>query len=367
VSKFTDRVVLILNILGAAGMLMAYLAPSVNPARMVLPALFGLAYPYLLMLHLAFLCYWLIRLKKEILISLLVILLGWNHLNNLIPLNLRPSEIPVNSPQDRFLKALSYNVRGFNIYQWSQDPEAKKEIFEFLESQEPQLICFQEYFTSEKSGQTHAQISGQLDYLPYNAVYYTADPANRNGFGIATFSKHPILKKSRIPFNSSFNAAMYTDILFRSDTIRIFNIHLQSIRFQEDNYAFIDTARFKYSNEQISEIRAIGSRLKTAFTLRAEQAKVIASYIKDSPHPVVVMGDFNDTPQSYAYRKIKKGLDDSFRKAGRGFGNTYAGELPSFRIDYIMYGPPLLSAEFNRIKTDHSDHYPISTKLFIPD
>ena len=366
-SKFTDRVVLILNILGAAGMLMAYLAPSVNPARMVLPALFGLAYPYLLMLHLAFLCYWLIRLKKEILISILVILLGWNHLNNLIPLNLRPSEIPVNSSQDKYLKALSYNVRGFNIYQWSQDPEAKKEIFEFLESQEPQLVCFQEYFTSEKSGQTHAQISRQLDYLPFSAVYYTADPANRNGFGIATFSKHPILKKSRIPFNSSFNAAMYTDILFRSDTIRIFNIHLQSIRFQEDNYAFIDTARFKYSNEQISEIRAIGSRLKTAFTLRAEQAKVIASYIKDSPHPVVVMGDFNDTPQSYAYRKIKKGLDDSFRKAGRGFGNTYAGELPSFRIDYILYGAPLLSAEFNRIKTDHSDHYPISTKLFIPD
>ena len=366
-SKFTDRVVLILNILGAAGMLMAYLAPSVNPARMVLPALFGLAYPYLLMLHLAFLCYWLIRLKKEILISILVILLGWNHLNNLIPLNLRPSEIPVNSSQDKYLKALSYNVRGFNIYQWSREPEAKKEIFEFLESQEPQLVCFQEYFTSEKSGQTHAQISRQLDYLPFSAVYYTADPANRNGFGIATFSKHPILKKSRIPFNSSFNAAMYTDILFRSDTIRIFNIHLQSIRFQEDNYAFIDTARFKYSNEQISEIRAIGSRLKTAFTLRAEQAKVIASYIKDSPHPVVVMGDFNDTPQSYAYRKIKKGLDDSFRKAGRGFGNTYAGELPSFRIDYILYGAPLLSAEFNRIKTDHSDHYPISTKLFIPD
>jgi len=83
VSKITDRVVLILNILGAIAMLMAYLSPLVNPARMVIPALFGLAYPYLLMMHLAFLCYWLIRLKKEILISLIVVLLGWNHLNNL--------------------------------------------------------------------------------------------------------------------------------------------------------------------------------------------------------------------------------------------------------------------------------------------
>jgi endonuclease/exonuclease/phosphatase family metal-dependent hydrolase len=367
VGKFTDRAIFILNILGAAALLVAYLAPLVNPARLVLPALFGLAYPYLLMLNLLFLFYWLIRLKKEILISFLVILLGWNHLNNLIPINLRPSEIPVNASQDRYLKALSYNVRGFNIYQWSQDPEAKKEIFKFLESQKPHLVCLQEYYSSTKSGQTHQYISRQLGFLPYNAVYYTADPANRNGFGIATFSKYPILKKSRIPFNSSFNAAMYTDILFRADTIRVFNIHLQSIRFQEDNYAFLDTARFKYSSEQINEIRAIGSRLKTAFSLRAEQAKVIASYIKNSPYPVVVMGDFNDTPQSYAYRKIKRGLDDSFRKSGRGFGNTYAGELPSFRIDYIMYGAPLLSADFKRIKTDYSDHYPISTHLFIPE
>lgn len=366
-SKFTDRVILVLNILAALAMLIAYLAPYVNPARMVIPALFGLAYPYLLMAHLAFVCYWLIRLKREILISFLVILLGWSHLNNLIPINLRPSEIPVNTSQERILKAMSYNVRGFNIYQWSREPEAKKEIFRFLESQDPQLVCFQEYYSSEKNGQTHRHISRQLDYLPYNAVYYTSDPSNRNGFGIATFCKYPILKKSRIPFSSSFNAAMYTDILFQSDTLRVFNIHLQSIRFQEDNYAFLDTARLKYSNEQISEIRAIGSRLKTAFSLRAEQAKVIASYIKDSPYPVVVMGDFNDTPQSYAYRKIKKGLNDSFRKSGKGFGNTYAGELPSFRIDYIMYSPPLLSKEFNRIKTDHSDHYPISTHLFIPE
>jgi len=367
VSKFVDRVILILNILAAVAMLLAYLAPLVNPSRVVLPALFGLAYPYLLMLHLAFLCFWLIRLKKEILISLLVILMGWNHLNNLIPLNLRQSEIPVNAAQSSFLKVLSYNVRGFDIYHWNKETETKTEIFEFLEQQEPQLVCFQEYYTSAKKGQRQADIADQLKYLPYSAVYYTGDRANRNGFGIATFSKYPILKKSRIPFNSSFNAAMYTDILFNSDTLRVFNIHLQSINFQRDNYAFLDTAQLKYTNEQMNEIRAIGSRLKTAFSMRAEQAQVIASYIKDSPHPVVVMGDFNDTPQSYAYRKIKKGLKDSFRKSGKGFGNTYAGELPSFRIDYILYGPPLLSSEFIRIKTDHSDHYPVSSLLFMQE
>ena len=363
--KITERVILILNLVGVLAMLIAYLAPLVNPSKMVLPALFGLAYPYLLMLHLAFVCYWLIRLKKEVLISLAVILLGWNHLNNLVPLNFRASEIPVNTSQDDYLKVLSYNVRGFDIYQWSEEPEAKKEIFNFIETQEPQLVCFQEYYTSSISGQTHIDISGQLNDLPYSAVYYSADHTNQNGFGIATFSQYPILKKSRIPFNSSFNAAMYTDILFHSDTIRIFNIHLQSIRLQKDNYAFMDTARLAYSTEQMNEIRAIGSRLKTAFTLRAEQAQVISRYIKESPYPVMVIGDFNDTPLSYAYRKINRGLNDAFRKSGRGFGNTYAGELPSLRIDYILYGPPLLCSDFKRIKTDYSDHYPISATLFL--
>lgn len=365
--KFTERVLLILNILGAFALLLAYLAPVVNPSRMILPALFGLAYPYILIVNLAFLCFWLIRMKKEILISVVVILLGWNHLNNLLPLNFHRSEIPANASQDRFLNVLSYNVRGFDIYHWNKKPVAKKEIFEFLKTQETQLVCFQEYYTSVQNGQTQDDISIMLNYLPYNAVYYTTDYTNKNGFGIATFSKYPILKKSRIPFNSSVNAAMYTDILFHADTIRIFNIHLQSIKFQEENYAFLDTARLKYSNEQMHEIRAIGSRLKTAFSMRAEQAQVIANYIKESPYRVIVMGDFNDTPQSYAYRKIKKGLDDAFRKSGRGFGNTYAGELPSFRIDYILYGPPLISSDFKRSKTDYSDHYPISTRLYIPE
>jgi endonuclease/exonuclease/phosphatase family metal-dependent hydrolase len=159
---------------------------------------------------------------------------------------------------------------------------------------------------------------------------------------------------------------MYTDILFHSDTIRIFNIHLQSIRFRKEDYAFMDTVSLKYSNEQMRGIRNIGSQLKTAFSLRSEQAEMISNYIGDSPYPVIAMGDFNDTPQSYAYRKIKKGLHDAFKVSGRGFGNTYSGDLPSFRIDYIMFSNPLFSHQFKRIKTEYSDHFPITTWLYLP-
>ncbi len=366
-NKITSKIFLILNVLGASALLLSYLAPLVNPAKMALPALFGLAYPYLLLINLIFLLVWLIRLKKELLISLIVIILGWNHLNNLIPINFNNSTLPENTNPENLLKALSYNVRGFDIYRWTKDPNAKQEILDFINTTEPGLVCIQEYYTSLNRGETHADITKQLNSLPHNAVYFPTDPSNKQGFGIATFSKYPIIKKSRIPFNSSFNGAMYSDILFHSDTIRVFNVHLQSIRFQKDDYAFMDTARLKYSNEQMHEIRAIGSRLKAAFVLRAEQAQIMANYIKDSPHPVIVMGDFNDTPHSYAYRKIRKGIYDAFTLAGGGFGNTYRGELPSFRIDYILHGDELVPYEFERIKIDYSDHFPISSWLYSPE
>lgn len=364
--KLADRIILVLNALAAIGLLLAYLAPFINPSKVILPALFGLAYPVLLMLNLLLLCYWLIQLRKEILISLIVILLGWNHLNSLIPLNFKDATIPKTSSADRMFKALSYNVRGFDIYKWSTNPQVKEQILDFTIDQEPDIICFQEYYSSAKRGETHTDISNKLRSLPESAVYYSADRANRSGFGIATFSRYPIVKKSRIPFNTSFNAAMYTDILFRTDTIRVFNIHLQSIKFKQEDYAFMDTVRLKYTNRQIRGIRNIESQLKKAFSLRAEQSEMIANYIKGSPYPVVVMGDFNDTPQSFAYRKIKRGMHDAFKISGRGFGNTYAGELPSLRIDYILYNNPLISYQFERIKTEYSDHFPITTWLYLP-
>jgi endonuclease/exonuclease/phosphatase family metal-dependent hydrolase len=365
VKKIIETLILILNVLIAAALLFSYLAPIINPSRWFLPALFGLAYPYMLILNLVFAFYWLIRLKRQILISFVVILLGWNNLNNLLPLNFRESEIPVNVNQDRLYKVLSYNIRQFNLYHWTRDVEVKEGILDFLSEQNPDIICLQEYYVSNRRGETQRDISGKLNNLPESAVYYISDPKYKAGTGIATFSRYPIVKKSRIPFNTTFNAAMYTDIQFRSDTVRVFNVHLQSIRFRQEDYAFMDTVRFKYPNQQMRGIKNIGSHLKKAFIMRAEQAEIISSYISDSPFPVIVMGDFNDTPQSYTYRKIKKGLNDAFRKSGKGFGYTYSGELPNFRIDYIMYGEQFVSTGFKRIKRDYSDHYPITTTLYL--
>ena len=363
--KFIEGVIIVLNGVFAAALLLSYLAPVVNPSRIFFPALLGLAYPYLLIANLIFVLYWLIRLKKQILVSLVVILLGWNHLNNLIPLNLRKSEIPVNARGDQLFTALSYNTRQFNLYHWTRDAEVQTHILEFVNRQDPDLVCFQEYYTSDRQGERHRDIARRLGKYPHDAVYFITEADNRSGMGIATFSKYPILKKSRIPFNTTYNAAMYTDNRLPADTLRVFNVHLQSIRFRQEDYAFMDTVRLKHPNQQVRGMKIIGSQLKKAFAMRAEQAEIISNYIKDSPHPVLLMGDFNDTPHSYTYRKIQKALHDAFRTAGRGFGHTYTGDLPPFRIDYIMYSNPLVAKDFKRIKNEFSDHYPIWSTLYL--
>jgi len=359
VRKITGKLILYINVAVALLLLLSYTAPFINPSRILFPAFLGLAYPYLLLINLIFLVYWTIRFRKELLISLVVIMVGWGHLMNFLPLNFSTGERKKESRIEEGFSIMSYNVRTFDLYNWSEQENSTDGIFDIIHENTPDILCMQEFYTEDKIGKRESDIRRKLKSYPYYSVYYGVKNSPAAGFGIATFSKHPIVKTSRIPFSNTMNQAVYTDILMGEDTVRVFNIHLQSIRFGQRNYSFMDSLSFKYSNRQIQEVKDISKRLREAFVRRAEQSKIIHNYILDSPHPVIVTGDFNDTPQSYAYRRIQKGLVDAFREAGRGFGNTYAGELPSFRIDFILYSESLEAVKFKRIKSKFSDHFPV--------
>jgi endonuclease/exonuclease/phosphatase family metal-dependent hydrolase len=104
-------------------------------------------------------------------------------------------------------------------------------------------------------------------------------------------------------------------------------------------------------------------RLKTGFEKRTSQAEKVATYIEDSPHPVILCGDLNDTPVSYCYRQFNRLLSDAFVTSGNGVGTTYIGKIPSNRIDYIFYSESLKAADFQTHDLDCSDHRPISTTI----
>lgn len=301
-----------------------------------------------------------ILLKKELLVSLIAILLGINHLNDFIPIRLGKTNtkglIEENSHQ---IKLLSYNVRLFNIYEWISEDGTNQDIFNFIKSEKPDIICLQEFYSSSKKDYRPEKIKKLFSDTPYSHIHYSFKNNKNSGYGIATFSKYPIINQGTISFPKTSNEAIYTDIVIDDDTIRVYNNHLQSVHLQKRNYNFLDTLSLRYDDEHIREIKDISSRLKTAYIKRSAQVDAISAHIKSSAYPVIVCGDFNDTPISYSYRKMRKGLKDAFISSGQGAGSTYQGIFPYFRIDYIFHDQHFTPILFEKVETKLSDHYPI--------
>ena len=162
--------------------------------------------------------------------------------------------------------------------------------------------------------------------------------------------------------------SIYTDVVAYGDTIRVYNVHAASIRFSDSQYAFIKELNEEKQEAHVEMDEALGivQRLAGAFARRAKQVEQVKALSNESPYPVVICGDFNDTPVSYSYATISDGLVDTFREGGGlGIGSTYLGAFPSFRIDYILHSKDLESAHYTRYEERISDHNAISSMIWV--
>ena len=140
----------------------------------------------------------------------------------------------------------------------------------------------------------------------------------------------------------------------------MYNAHLQSIHFNKEDYKFISKLENNEDVEEIDGSKKILRRMKRAYVKRSSQADSIHASINRSPYPVIVCGDFNDSPSSYTYQTISKNLNDAFMESGNGLGRSYKGEFPSLRIDYLLFSPLLRSYNFTTFPDEYSDHYAVS-------
>ena len=185
-------------------------------------------------------------------------------------------------------------------------------------------------------------------------------------FGRMIFSKLPIIKKQTVVnYPNDYNATFqYIDVLKDNDTIRIFNIHLQSLKFSKANLSYLDKAGLN-SDSNITESKSIISKIKTGFIKRSIQANFIKDEIDHSPYPVIVCGDFNDVPNSYAYETIGAGLQNAFVEKGSGIARTFSTISPTLRIDNIFADKKFTVMQFTRVKKLLSDHFPIIADLIL--
>ncbi|HNJ30238.1 MAG TPA: endonuclease/exonuclease/phosphatase family protein, partial [Ferruginibacter sp.] len=160
-------------------------------------------------------------------------------------------------------------------------------------------------------------------------------------------------------YNSIFQ---YIDILKGADTIRVFNIHLQSLRFSRTNLKYIDDPTIE-EEKTIKESRSILGKFKRGFLKRQEQADRIRAELDQSPYPVILTGDFNDLPNSYAYHTIGGNMQNAFVEKGAGLGRTFSSISPVLRIDNIFADRQFTILQYERVGKRLSDHFPLISDL----
>ncbi len=348
------------NHFAAIALLTSYLAPHVSPENFWLIAFFGLAYPVLVIINLLFVIYWSVQFRKRGIYSLLIILAGWNNIQHYLQFS--SSELPDKSK--KYIKVMSYNVKVFDLYNWTHNIETRNNIFDFIVDERADILCLQEFFSRDSSTLDNVDSLTKFQKTKYVHVEYTTTVKRVHHFGIATFSAYPIIAKGKIDFGyKSNNICIYTDIKMGTDTLRVYNMHLQSIAFSKDDYKYVEDLQNNVETEDVEHSKNILNRLKLAFIKRAAQANLIQASIASSPYPVIVCGDFNDTPASYTYTTIASNLNDAFVEKGNGFGRSYIGKFPSFRIDYILHSDQYKACYFQTIREELSDHFPVSCYL----
>ncbi len=332
----------------ALGLAITYITPYIDPLDHKKLPILGLFYPLLLLANMGFLMAWLFTSKIHYaLLSFLTIFFGFQHISSIINI---PYQQEQSSTSENVLRLGSYNIRNFDYIAWKNNSFQPVAIKKLQQQFKPlDIICLQ-----ESDYNTDQLFKKQLKFPHY-----------QEHEGTRIFSRVPLLKKGHIPFESRKNSCTWADIKVGEDIIRIYNLHLES-------------NMISYATDKVVERNGMGWKNRIRMTVdmlksysfrsrkRAEQTKLVMAHIQKSPYPVIVCGDFNDSPLSFIYRKFSSTLKDGFIEKGNGFSFSYRGKIPFLRIDYIFSSPTL---HFQHYQTDrslkYSDHYPIFANIKI--
>jgi endonuclease/exonuclease/phosphatase family metal-dependent hydrolase len=359
------NILIALTCIAVFALLLSYLSIYIHPQTVRVLPLFGLAYWLIILGNVLLLVTWMIMRSKLYWVIIAAILIGGK-------LHFRTFCFgwdDANTTKKTELKLISYNVRLFDLYNPSpkESAQTRGQIFDFLQMQKGDIYCFQEFYHQEPPyGVNTIDSLQKLLKAEHVHTRLTRTTYGNQSFGVAIFSKHKMIRKGEVSFSEidkTFNYCIYADIVKKLDTFRVYNVHLQSIHFQKDDYALFNEEN-SHAAEENSQAFKLVRKILQAYPIRAEQAKKVVAHMKSSPHPIIVCGDFNDTPMSYAYNQFNQSLVDAYRNTSIGLGSTYAGNVPAGRIDYIFHDQSMGSRNFVIQKEKLSDHYAISCTLF---
>lgn len=346
--KLFRRLMVVLNVVLVICTLGSYISPYIDPSSLWIFSVFGLAYPILLGLNVLFAVYWMFVEFKYSSYSIIVLLIGYIPFRDFLAFN-----SPLRANDSTAISVVSYNIsNGANAYHRDKKVKHKRQaaMLDFLKRfDDEDILCFQEvgpYASDLIKKSISERFIHQLDK------------------GTIIVSKHRMVNKGQVEFGTRTNSCLWADILIGYDTVRVYSTHLQSNRITRDADKVLDEPDLN-NDKTWMNIKGIFAKYVKSHIKRSRQAEEVKQHMDASPYPIIFCGDLNDTPLTYTYKKLCNGLNDNFTTSGSGLGTTFNGRIPLLRIDYILTSPQMIIHNFNIIKENHSDHYPIASILSI--
>ena len=330
-----NKIVFLVNSIIGTMLLLSYILPFIAPKTFPFLSVLSLAVPILIVLNILFVIYWLLKVRKQFLLSTVILIMGFNYIGSLYKFSSSK-----NIENEESISVMNYNVRLFNLYKWIEKENIEEKIEELIKTEQPDILNIQEF---------HPHRNINLSNFKYK---FEKLEGNKTKYGQAIFSNFPIINSGSVEFPNTANNAIYADIVKNNDTIRIYNIHLQSLHINTN----VDNLRNEDSERLLK-------RVSSTFAMQQKQSELFIQHQKNCPYKVIISGDFNNTAYSYVYKHIKGDYQDTFEVAGSGFGRTFDFKFFPIRIDFILADNSFDINEFKNYKEKLSDHYPILAKV----
>lgn len=334
--KFFNSVVFLMNLLVASLMIVAFVLPYVPPSRFPVISILSLGVPVLIIINIIFAIYWGLLFNRRFFLSFTVLTISFFYFNVFYEMSSEGDA----SKYKNTLSILSYNVRLFNAFEKKSHGDVPSIFNEIVAKSNPEVIFIQEYYGGHK-----------LDFSAYPYQYLRFKTKNTN-LGHAIFSKYPLINTGAFDFKNSGNNVVYADMVKGKDTIRLYNLHLQS-------FGIIPEVQFLQEANKERLLRRVSENFKK----QQSQIHAVLNHKAKIKYPIILSGDFNNTPFSYTYRKLKNEMQDAFHERGNGLGTTFWFDGFPLRIDYIFASPEFDILTFETFKNTFSDHQAIHSTI----
>ena len=352
IGKFLVFILTLLALIGFVAMVLSVVNPYIDPKRFIWTSFFGLAFWEIFLFNVVVFLALLLLWSRKVWIAILALVVA-------IP-GIRKS-YSFGKPVDEssFIRVMSYNVHNFRHVDGETDMESfAYKVINKVREENPDVLCCQEFFEYKPNLSRAESMGDFMRGAGFQYVYYNQ---NHSYGGNVIFSKYPLTK---VADDTHLGKEITSGVMVLVDAgakgrFYVANMHLTSYNITDGEIDIITNSQ-ELRNQFDTVGMTVARKLKYAFEQRSEELTSILESMPQFRGPIIICGDFNDTPMSYTYKQMQKaGFVDSFTKVGRGIKPTYAGKLPLMRIDYIWGNSQIRPLNFKRIRYKASDHYPI--------